>query len=143
MSHAIIFGCSCFYHSNSLVAAIITTSINQCCIPIHIRKSRLYKSPRCSCITSTAGSYKEAALPNITGYITDACCYDVYGSNVEGYANGAFYSSGFGIYQYESNGSSLVHFSNLHFSANSSNSIYGSANTVQPLALFCQYLIKY
>ena len=93
--------------------------------------------------SETVGTIKSAGLPNIEGFITDACCYDVNGTNVSAYANGAFYTDGYGIYMYSSRNIESVNFSNIHFDASRSSSIYGNSNTVQPPALTMRYIIKY
>ena len=87
--------------------------------------------------SSTAGSYIEAGLPNITGntrsYIT--------GQTHTGSWSGAIYT---GVYEEaatNSGGANRYAFSSLD--ASKSNSIYGSSDTVQPNAITARYYIKY
>ena len=84
---------------------------------------------------ATAGTEKEAGLPNITGTGTSAITF--------WNTSGAFkYNDSAGMYFVlgGSNGNSVK---NVIFNASLSNSIYGNSDTVQPLALTMKYLIKY
>lgn len=93
--------------------------------------------------SNTVGTVKSAGLPNITGFVTEGVCYDVAGTNTDSYAEGAFYSSGHGKYNYSSANASLFPWSNLHFDASRYSAIYGNSDTVQPPALTMRYIIKY
>lgn len=89
--------------------------------------------------TSTPGSAISAGLPNITG----TCGYNEGGGVLS--SDGTFYSGAF------STGSSCSRTLGgwnhkgyyLSISASRSNSLYGSASTVQPKSYGTQYLIKY
>lgn len=94
--------------------------------------------------SNTAGTGKEAGLPNITGMpgailltppITltkGAFKYDVNTLNASG-ESGVTYSSR----------SSTKNYMPLLFDASFSNSTYGASNTVQPPALTMRYIIKF
>ena len=90
--------------------------------------------------SGTAGTHKEAGLPNITGRFHDYRSYLGIGSEqgVDGVFLGSTTSSSGGA-SYSSNGTQ----STIHFSANKSNTIYGKSTTVQPLSLTMRYYIKY
>ena len=85
---------------------------------------------------TTAGTYKQAGLPNITGMFGYA------GPNPEQWTiNGAFWrdtSVGNGVGWYRDDNHNY-----LKFDASKSNSIYGKSNTVQPPALTVLYCIVY
>lgn len=79
---------------------------------------------------ATAGTAKEAGLPNITGIIS--------WRSVNGTESGAFYqTSGYGVGWYGD------HQSRIGFNAALSSAIYGKSTTVQPKSLTVRFLIKY
>ena len=87
---------------------------------------------------STAGTSKDAGLPNITGYFT---ADPQYGSiRLIGY--GSFYGSG--AVSWCTGGSSLnININNqLNLDASRSSAIYGNSTTVQPSSLTVRYIIK-
>ena len=88
--------------------------------------------------SATAGTYKEAGLPNIKGKI-ETLETVLVGS---GKTTGVFLNttSPSGTVWTGSMGASNV---NLDFNASKSNSIYGASNTVQPPALTMLPIIKY
>lgn len=86
---------------------------------------------------SSVGTYKNAGLPNITGYAridgTDSSSYTV---------NGALYNYGTftGAGQYHHTSQTI---GAIGFDASKSNSIYGNSTTVQPASLTLLPCIKY
>ena len=95
--------------------------------------------------SSTAGSYKPAGLPNITGYT--GIGGRLYGSVDIDYTNGAFirdrdYHKINSFLDVWSSGTNFGAYA-AKLDANKSNPIYGSSNTVQPSALLAKYCIKY
>lgn len=85
----------------------------------------------------SAGEYKEAGLPNITGSgaLGTAANYNV--SNCEG----AIYRDGINKKYQETNGSNNG--DTTYFDASKSNPIYGSSTTVQPKSMTVKYYICY
>ena len=92
--------------------------------------------------SATAGTYKDAGLPNISGSTIVACRTDY----VESGALKAKRGTG-SIYGVFSNSSSIstMNFvdAGLMFNASKSNSIYGGSDTVQPPALTMLPIIKF
>ena len=95
---------------------------------------------------STAGTVKEAGLPNITGRL----CYGISMPNGEAPNNGAFYTNDSMIPPFEAVNAGTVAWSSgkwgrvqIHYEASLSNSIYGNSTTVQPPALTMKFYIKY
>ena len=91
--------------------------------------------------SDTAGTVKNAGLPNINGYAKDL--------RSGGWSTGQNYTSGC-VTQTFSSTSYAVAFSNylgclygFNIDASKSNSIYGASDTVQPPALTMRYYIKY
>ena len=83
---------------------------------------------------STAGKYKGAGLPNITG------AFDTKSVS----STGAFWKQDTTTEgQAWWNGTNNMPWKSVHFSAQKSHAIYGNSNTVQPSAVQIQYLIKY
>lgn len=100
---------------------------------------------------SSAGTDKEAGLPNITGTVR---CYSEYNLNNSNYwddgsaLNGAFYwnsalesSEAYGTSTNMTSGTNDA-IRNVRFDASKSNSTYGNSATVQPPALTMRYIIK-
>lgn len=95
--------------------------------------------------SSVAGIYRSAGLPNIWG--SSVACLgtnanDVYGLADKEHISGAIITRVWGSrlsYGGEVSGYDFT----IYIDASRYNSIYGNANTVQPQALICQYLIKY
>lgn len=81
--------------------------------------------------SGTAGTAKEAGLPNITGTFT---------TSDSGTYTGAFYVNGTASSKSANNGTAD---DNVHFNASRSSAIYGKSSTVQPPALTMRYYIKY
>ena len=92
--------------------------------------------------SSTAGTIKEAGLPNITGQIADQDgTFGLFGSaNVA--ATGAFSSSNGGKLT-GGDGSASYDARIIDFNAQNSSAIYCKSNTVQPPAVTMRYCIKY
>lgn len=95
--------------------------------------------------SDTAGSVKDAGLPNITGQ-TSSWVY-IYNENPNGgeewHNNGAilhFFGRGTNL---AGNVTNSIRDSIIYLNASNSNSIYGNSNTVQPPALTMRYIIKY
>ena len=86
--------------------------------------------------SESAGVYKEAGLPNITGDI--AMGYSCY---LDSETKGAFITTG-GVSQLDSPMGSTNPFHKVEFNASRSNSIYGNSDTVQPPSLTVRYIIK-
>jgi hypothetical protein len=91
----------------------------------------------CTDDINVIGKYKEAGLPNITGYAqidgTDSSSYPVSGAL---YNYGTF--SGAGQYHHSSQTVGAI-----GFDASKSNEIYGNSSTVQPASLTLLPCIKY
>lgn len=85
--------------------------------------------------SATAGGIIDAGLPNITGGYTDAraCPY----TDITGAFTGTYTITYGGSYSSNGTGGRIV------FDASNSNTIYGSAETVQPPAVTMRYYIKY
>lgn len=88
--------------------------------------------------SGTAGTYKAAGLPNITG---KAGPYNVYGSRNNQVSVGALTSVKDKDYALGAGGGGPFNF--VELDASKSNSIYGESTTVQPPALTMRYYIKY
>ena len=86
--------------------------------------------------SATAGTYKEAGLPNIEGKTFISQQYD-YSEGENAIDTATVIRSG--VVALGANGDSRE----FVFDASRSNSIYGNGNTVQPPALTCRVLIKY
>ena len=86
--------------------------------------------------SATAGTQRNAGLPNIKGSITKIMYYS------ESSATGAFRKSNSSNVR-QGDGSSLPSTYDYDFDASRSNSIYGKSATVQPPALTMRYIIKY
>ena len=95
---------------------------------------------------ATSGSYKSAGLPNIEGsinahgdspfellagdkFVTDGCFKDGIGFSP--------------AWSLSSTQIAQTNVTQLHFSANGANSIYGNSQTVQPNSFTVRYIIKY
>lgn len=91
--------------------------------------------------SDTAGTDKDAGLPNITGtfYIT-RCDTGSAGSATDDKLF-TFNGTGKSLNNYATYGG--IASSRIDFNASKSNSVYGNSNTVQPPALTMQYIIKY
>lgn len=92
---------------------------------------------------ATAGTYKEAGLPNVEGEITNSSGYGIFDNRAtyEYIPSGAFYktqTSQTANYQAAS-----CPACNFGIDASKSNSIYGNSTTVQPPALTMLPIIKY
>ena len=84
--------------------------------------------------SNTAGTVKEAGLPNITGttnHTGTSCLYN---------PQGAFYNVSTSSYRTSSSGGNGIA---LGFDASRSNAIYGNSETVQPPAVTVKFIIKY
>lgn len=80
---------------------------------------------------TTTGEFKQAGLPNITGYAMGVL--DVWGS-----VGGVFYKSGYGVGTGDSDDDNPF----LYFDASRSSPIYGKADTVQPSSYTVFYIMK-
>lgn len=87
----------------------------------------------------TAGTYKAAGLPNITGgfsgkmeIVSTPSSTGAFGDYQKGNSN-----------QWVSNSNSVVYIAGYNFNASRSNSIYGSSTTVQPPAFTTKIYICY
>lgn len=87
--------------------------------------------------SATAGTVKNAGLPNITGSIPDL---KIRTSNQQTYS-GALKKDALG--NIASTDSTSPSVGTITFNASWSNSIYGNSTTVQPPALTMRYIIKY
>ena len=90
---------------------------------------------------ATAGTYKEAGLPNITGSISNGNGFYTYGA-----AGGAFSLAGGTQNKNNAVESPVIHTLNYaHFSFNASrvSNIYGNSTTVQPPAFTAKIYICY
>ena len=93
--------------------------------------------------SATAGTYKEAGLPNITG--SEGHCNVYYPYRSIG-TNNAFIAAGEASYNNNLITSYTVEvpgYARLDFDASKSNSIYGNSNTVQPPAFTAKIYICY
>jgi microcystin-dependent protein len=92
--------------------------------------------------SATAGTVKNAGLPNITGGVV----VSGYGGNGAEQSNGAFKGNltknCFTIFE-DSTSANKQRFYDTSFNASMSSAIYGNSTTVQPPALTMQYIIKY
>lgn len=86
--------------------------------------------------SATAGTQRNAGLPNITGSITKIMYYSASS------ATGAFWASNSSNVR-QGDGSPHPSTYDYDFNASRSNSIYGKSTTVQPPALTMRYIIKY
>lgn len=86
--------------------------------------------------SATAGTQRNAGLPNIKGSITKIMYYS------ESSATGAFRESNSSKVR-QGDGSTQPSTYDYDFDASRSNSIYGKSATVQPPALTMRYIIKY
>lgn len=89
--------------------------------------------------SATAGTEKEAGLPNITGYVDAAV------GNSSKLASGSFTQSLYTENRQDGGGGSdgeLIIGTKITFDASQSNPIYGASDTVQPPALTMRYIIK-
>lgn len=86
--------------------------------------------------STTAGTYVNAGLPNITGYISGVKAAGYGGEN-----GGALYKTGD---LYDGNVlNNAAQFNSLYFDASRANVTYGASTTVQPPAVTMRYYIKY
>ena len=93
--------------------------------------------------SGTAGSVKNAGLPNITGAANFGAGSTGQKTSVLRTANGVFsVSSSAKSFPGGTDALSGI-YENLNFNAGNSNSIYGNSSTVQPPALTMRYYIKY
>ena len=95
--------------------------------------------------SSVAGIYRSAGLPNIWG--SSVACLGTNAHDVDGVADkeypyGAIITRVWGNRLSYGGAISGYDFT-IYMNASRYNSIYGNANTVQPSALSCQYLIRY
>ena len=89
--------------------------------------------------SGTAGTTKNAGLPNITGMLDNKT--SLSSSNGYGSPEGAFYRDG--TASYHAGLANTAAATNLvKFDASRSSSIYGNSQTVQPKALTVRYIIK-
>lgn len=88
--------------------------------------------------SNTAGTVKNAGLPNITAMMSNNGASGIYHTpNYTGaFYNGGVAASGVGL---QGGAASLT---NLNFDASRSNSIYGNSTTVQPKSVTVKYCIK-
>lgn len=86
---------------------------------------------------STSGGYRNAGLPNITGYK----CWGGVSTNWSTYS-GAIYATKQGS-GYTWFGANQYYGYDLYFNAARCSSIYGNSSTVQPPALTMRFIIKY
>jgi hypothetical protein len=96
--------------------------------------------------SATAGTVKEAGLPNITGSVDNIGNRSGYHFGIsvnDASFDGAFVkgSEATDTNEYQTIGQ-LSKIRNFTFDASKSNSIYGNSTTVQPPALTMQYIIK-
>ena len=96
--------------------------------------------------SATAGTYKAAGLPNITGYASNG--NGTHGENWIGNwqsSNGAFFGATYkeneGIYITSATRNKA--YTRVGFDASNSNSIYGASDTVQPAAFTTKIYICY
>ena len=91
----------------------------------------------------TAGNYKSAGLPNITGGSRTDSNYQVWAvdnTSSSPHQNGAF-TQGNVSYKGATGGSGG--YRPLSFDASLSNAVYGNSDTVQPKSVTVMYFIKY
>lgn len=88
--------------------------------------------------SATAGTYKEAGLPNITGWIG----YEYNNSSLLG---GAFYCKGHNVETIPGGVTGAANSTDdkVYFNASKSNSIYGASTTVQPPSYTAKIYICY
>ncbi len=89
----------------------------------------------------TAGTAKEAGLPNIEGGINCAIL-SLAGGVYPGYIVGSGVFNDSVVTSYGSAGQGGQHAISVSFSAKNSNPIYGNSSTVQPRALMVMYIIR-
>lgn len=89
----------------------------------------------------TAGTAKEAGLPNIEGGINCAIL-SLAGGAYPGYIVGSGVFNDSVVTSYGSAGQGGQHAISVSFSAKNSNPIYGNSSTVQPRALTVMYIIR-
>lgn len=92
--------------------------------------------------SSTAGTTKEAGLPNITGTLTTSDGFGLF-APMEVTTTGAFVRGNEKGRRRGGGDSSTFNPTTLTFDASKSNSVYGASNTVQPPAVTMRYCIKY
>ena len=93
---------------------------------------------------STAGEYKEAGLPNITGYANPT--FKNIGVYFTALSNGVFYndaSTDIPDVSWSPATNKETRYRNLHFDASRCSAIYGASTTVQPPAYTVRYYICY
>lgn len=89
--------------------------------------------------SATAGTYKEAGLPNVNGFTNHLGSFF---SSVND--SGALITSGIGMFSsFSAPGNTNCYEKELNFNASKSNSIYGNSNTVQPPAYTAKIYICY
>ncbi|MCI7235428.1 MAG: phage tail protein [Veillonellaceae bacterium] len=89
--------------------------------------------------SATAGTYKEAGLPNVNGFTNHLGSFF---SSVND--SGALITSGIGIFSsFSAPGNTNCYEKELKFNASKSNSIYGNSTTVQPPAYTAKIYICY
>lgn len=89
--------------------------------------------------SATAGTYKEAGLPNVNGFTNHLGSFL---SSVND--SGALITSGIGMFSsFSAPGNTNCYEKELSFNASKSNSIYGNSNTVQPPAYTAKIYICY
>lgn len=93
--------------------------------------------------SSTAGTIKEAGLPNITGTILSVGEDFGLFAPMEVTTTGAFVRGNEKGRRRGGGDSSTFNPTTLTFDASKSNSVYGASNTVQPPAVAMRYYIKY
>ena len=91
---------------------------------------------------STAGAYKDAGLPNITGSLTAQDEYGLF-APLETKASGAFVRGTVSGQRRGNSGSSTFNPKTISLDASISNAIYGASSTVQPPAATLIPIIKY
>ena len=87
--------------------------------------------------SATAGTYKEAGLPNITGSILDNCFGHLPGGT------GAIIANAEVSYNYTNSGTVINFYGGVSFDASRSSTIYGNSATVQPPAFTTKIYICY
>lgn len=96
---------------------------------------------------TTAGTSKNAGLPNITGEIESSEKENQFPviDDSDATLAGAFYVKKVETRRRKDSSfiGTNIYVSNLGFDASKSNAIYGASDTVQPPSLTCRYVIKY
>ena len=85
--------------------------------------------------------YRNAGLPNITGYFYCVGGVNSYRNGFRGF--GAFFGAIPGIYRAGTSSEAGEGYADLHIDASYSSPIYGSSDTVQPPACGSNFFIKY